>query len=102
VVPALPVAQAAGETRVRRMDGQHPQFFVSDVAEAVGDTDRGGDVGTRPRAHDLVADHELGLTFDHEEGIDVIRMAVGLHPFEVRAESQVDHFQFGKFRQVRW
>ena len=98
-VSGLSVAHAAGEARIRRMDVQHPQFSVSDVAETVRDTDRRGDVRARPGANDLVADHELGVTVDDVERVDMIRMAVGGHAFEVRTESQVDHFQFGKFRQ---
>lgn len=63
------------------------------------DTDGGSDERARTSAHDLVADHELGHALDHVEGIDVIRMAVGFHTFEVRPESQVDHFELWKFRQ---
>ncbi len=72
----LVVAQAAGEARARRMDVQHPQFAVADVAKAVGDAKGCSNVGARPSAHDLVADHELRLAFDHVEGINLVRMTM--------------------------
>lgn len=81
------------------MNVQHPKLSCSDVAEAVGDTDGGGDVRARTSTHDLVTDDKLGFALDHVEAIDVVQMAMGLHAFEVRPESQLDHFQFGEFGQ---
>ena len=78
------------------MDVQHSKVAVADIAEAVSDADRSGDICAWSHTHDLVAHEELGLTLEHVERIDVVGVAVQVDAFEVGPEAKLDGLELGQ------
>jgi hypothetical protein len=93
------VPQSNAETRVRRVDVEHPELAVTGVSEAMDGADRSGDVRAGTGAHDVGADRELRLALQHVEGIDVVGVRVRLDSLEVRAEAQLDYLELAKLGQ---
>ena len=75
------------------MDVQHAEVTRTAVPKAVHDSDRRGDVGAGTGLDDLAADDELGLAFEHVEGVDVVGVAVRRNALEVGTEGELDHLE---------
>ena len=84
------------------MHVEHAQLALAGVAEAVHDADRRRGVAAGAGAEDLVADGELGFSFEDVEGVDVVGVGVRVDAFEVRAEASSITSNSGSSARIRW
>ena len=61
--------------------------------------DRRGDVRSRSRTDDVVADGEVGLSLENVEGVDVVGMLVRLDALKLGTEANLDHLELGELDQ---
>src|SRR6188508_704663 len=90
------LADALDEAVGRRVDIDEAGAFGAGVAETVAKAGRRRDVRARSDSDDLVAERELELALDHVEGVDLVRMDVGVDRVELGVARELDQLELGE------
>ena len=82
------------EARVGSMDVENPKLAIPRVPKAVKRSYRYCHPRPSTGADDLIAERELGLSFEDIKGIHVVPVGVWLHA-ESGAEAGIDYLELG-------
>lgn len=80
------------EARVGSVDVENPKLAITRVPKAVKDSDRYRNPRSGTSADELIAERELGLSFEDIKGIHVVPVGVWLHA-ESRTEAGIDYLE---------